>query len=319
MLKAVILDYQSFAPGDLNLQKLWGLPIDWAVHDYTLASETASRIADQQIILTNKVVVDETLLRNNPQLKLIIIMATGTNNVDLRAAAELEIPVCHIVDYSTESVAQHTFACMLALQSRIIEYDKAVKEGKWCNSRFFGMLDYPVSEIAGKTLGIIGYGAIGQRVEQVAKAFGMNILVAESLHKNNTDGRVSLSELYSQSDIISVHCPLSSYSENLIDAEAFAQMKVDTILLNMARGGIVDEKALAQALKSGLIRAAATDVLTQEPPMDSHILLDDTIPNLIITPHSAWSSREARQEMLDQAVNILQDFMRGKLINQVTL
>lgn len=339
MLKAVILDYQSFAPDDLMLDVLWGLPIEWTVYDYTDKLDTASRVADQNIILSNKVVIDENILRNNSQLKLIIIMATGTNNVDLQVAKVLNIPVCHIIDYSTESVVQHTFSFMLALHSRLIEYDRSVRQGDWCHSRFFGLLDYPVRNVAGKTLGIIGYGAIGRRIEQVAKVLGMRVLVAESLvapsvsqslaqstpqsaHTSQTredikNRRVPLSILFAESDVITIHCPLSPYSENLIDASAFAQMKPEAILLNMARGGIVNEQALVKALKEGVIGGAATDVLTQEPPSPNHIMLDQAIPHLIITPHTAWSSQESRQAMINQAIDILQSFMQDKLINQV--
>lgn len=320
MLKATILDYQSLAPQDLSMQALWQLPLEWVLHDYTRADETAERVQGMDIVLTNKVVLDANLLKANPQLKLVIILATGTNNVDLQAAARLGIPVCNIVAYSTESVVQQTFASLLALRSHLLEYTDAVRKGRWCESRFFGLLEFPVHEIAGKTLGIIGFGAIGKRVKTVAEAFGMKVIVAQSWQAAAPQpDRVSLAELYRQADVISIHCPLSDYSRHLIDAEAFAQMRPETILLNMGRGGIVDEIALADALKTGQIAAAATDVLSQEPPDPDHVLLDTTIPNLIITPHIAWASREARQQLLDQVLTILQSFADGKLINQVNI
>ncbi len=320
MFTATILDYQSLAPEDLSMQALWALPITWALHDYTSKEDTRNRIQGVDIVLTNKVILDEALLRANPGIKLIIILATGTNNVDLKVAHEMGIPVCNIVAYSTESVVQQTFACLLALQSRLLEYDSAVKQGRWCESQFFGLLEFPIREVAGKTLGIIGFGAIGQRVKTVAEALGMKVIIAQSLGVTPPQNyRVSLPELYKQADIISVHCPLSVLSQNLIDAAAFEQMKNTAILLNMGRGGIVNEHALANALKTGRIRAAATDVLTQEPPAKDHVLLDTSIPNLIITPHTAWASQEARQELLDQVVNILQSFPQGQLINQVKI
>lgn len=321
MLKATILDYQSLAPADLSMQELWALPIAWTLHDYTEAGETADRIKGQDIILTNKVILDEKLLKSNPHIKLVIILATGTNNVDLKTAKTMNIPVCNIIAYSTESVVQQTFACMLALQSHVIEYNQAVKNGRWSESRFFGLLEFPIREVSGKTLGIIGFGAIGQRIKVVAEALGMKVIVARSLQspEQHQDGRVSIGNLYRQSDVISIHCPLSPLSQNLIDEEAFRQMKPEAILLNMGRGGIVNENALATALKNGMISAAATDVLTQEPPAKDHVLLDASIPNLIITPHTAWASREARQELLDQVVNILQSFAQGQLINQVKI
>lgn len=320
MLKAVILDYQSLAPEDLILKSLWRLPIDWTLHDYTPAEKTAKRIAGMDIILSNKVVVNEALLRQNPQCKLIIILATGTNNVDLLAAKAMNIPVCHIVAYSTESVVQHTFALMLSLFSRLLEYEKAVKAGCWSTSQFFGLLEYPIQEVYGKTLGIIGYGAIGRRIKIVAEAFGMKVIIAKSLVAEELQKeRVSLAELYAQADVISIHCPLSPLSENLITDAAFAQMKPSAILLNMGRGGIVNENALLNALKTGQIAAAATDVLAQEPPAIDHLLLSSTVPRLIVTPHTAWASREARQELVRQVEAILQSFFNAQIINQVNI
>lgn len=319
MLKATILDYQSLAPDDLDLEHLWQLMLEWHLYDHTSAEQTAERISGMDIILTNKVILDAELLKANPQIKLIIILATGTNNVDLQAARTLGIPVCNIVAYSTESVVQQTFACLLALQSRLREYDDAVKRGDWCNSPFFGLLDYQIQEVAGKTLGIIGFGAIGRRVKQVAEAFGMRVLVAKSLlpEAASQPQRVTLEQIYTQADVISIHCPLSDYSRDLINTDSFAQMKETVVLLNMGRGGIVNEAALAEALKSGRIKAAATDVLTEEPPSPDHLLLDSRIPNLIITPHTAWASQQARQALLDQVVNILQSLDNGPLVNQV--
>ena len=308
MKKAVILDYQSLAPTDLDLSALWAIEgIDWQRYDYSSAQQTGERIRGANIILSNKVCLDATLLQQNPQLELIIILATGTNNVDLKAAHALNIRVCNIVAYSTESVVQHTFASLLALQSRLLDYDKAVKAGQWSKSQSFALLDFPIAEIAGKTLGIIGFGAIGKRVKQVAEAFNMKVMVSESLvpgaDKDHT--RSTLTELYHEADVISIHCPLSQYSENLIDAAAFKQMKPGAVLINVGRGGIVNEHALLEALEKGLIRGAATDVLTQEPPPENHILLHADIPNLIITPHTAWASREARQSLIQQVCEIL--------------
>ena len=319
MLQATILDYQSLAPKELDMDILWRLPISWELHGHTNACNTAARVAGKEVVLSNKVVLDAALLEANPQLKLIIIMATGTNNVDLVAAKRLGIAVCNIVAYSTESVVQHTFACLLALHTRLVDYDKAVREGAWSQSHFFGLLSFPIAEVAGKTLGIIGYGAIGQRVKQVAEALGMQVLIAQSIVPDAPEqaGRVSLSALYQQADVISIHSPLSAYSLNLVDEAAFALMKPNAMLLNMGRGGIVNEQALAQALKSGRIAAAATDVLTQEPPLATHLLLDASIPNLLITPHTAWASQPARQALVVQMVQILSGFARGEWVNRV--
>jgi glycerate dehydrogenase len=324
-LKGCILDFASLAASDLNLSALKALPIDWTFYDSTQAAETAERIAVADIVLTNKVVLDKTLLEANNHIKLVIILATGTNNVDLAAAKALSIPVSNIVAYSTESVVQQTFAMMLNLRTHQIEYDAAVKRGDWCNSQFFGLLDYPISEVFGKTLGIIGYGAIGRRVKQVAEAFGMKVLVAKSLSGktsvNEGFDRVDLAGLYQEADVISIHSPLTPESTNLVTMAAFKQMKNTAIVLNMGRGGIVNEQDLATALKRGEIQAAAVDVLSQEPPAKDHPLLDSGIPNLLLAPHTAWASVEARQELLDQVVKILQSLLSldayGRVVNQV--
>jgi len=319
-MKAVILDYQSLAPSDLNAEALWGLPIDWTVHDYSSAEQTAQRVQGMDIVLSNKVVLDKQLLQANPQIKLIIVLATGTNNVDVDAAKQQGIQVSNIVAYSTESVVQHTFACLLHLQNRLQEYDKAIKQGLWSKSQSFTFLDYPIQELSGKTLGIIGYGAIGKRVQQVAEAFGMRVLISESAVPGRSQaGRTALAEVLVQSDVLSLHAPLSPYTENLIDTKALASMKSSAIVLNMARGGIVNEEALVQALEQGSIAAAACDVLTEEPPKTTHPLLQYQQANLLITPHIAWASQEARQGLLQQVLAILQGFSNGQAINQVSL
>lgn len=321
-MKACILDYQSLCPEDLNLQSLWdftsgGETVEWSLHDSTPATLTAERIQQQDIILTNKVVLDAALLETNPSIRCIIILATGTNNVDLVAAKRLGIIVCNIVAYSTESVVQQTFAMMLALKSQLLPFTQAVKQGDWCESQFFGLLDYQINEVAGTTLGIIGFGSIGQRIKIVAEAFGMQVLVAESLSGVAIDGRVSLTQLYAEADVISIHSPLTPESENLVTAQAFAQMKPSAILLNLGRGGIVNEKDLAAALISQQISGAATDVLTQEPPKPDHVLLDPTIPNLLIMPHTAWASRQARQQLVGQVLGILQSLNTKTIKNCV--
>ena len=321
-MRACILDYQSFCPDDLVLDDLFatkvlGETITWDLYDATQAEQTAERIADQDIILSNKVVLDEALLKANPQIKLIIILATGTNNVDLKAAEAMGIPVANIVAYSTESVVQQTFALLLSIKSQIQPFTQAVKDGRWCQSQFFGLLDYQINEVAATTLGIIGYGAIGKRVQEVAEALGMRVIIAESLSGRRSDGRVSLAELYQRADVVSVHSPLTPESNNLITAEAFAQMKPSAVLLNLGRGGIVNESDLAAALKNKQIAAAAIDVLSQEPPAVDHILLDPAIPNLLITPHTAWASRQARQQLLDQVIEILQSLGSPMIQNQV--
>lgn len=317
-MKAVILDYQSLAPSDLDQTALWALPFDWTVHEYSTAAQAEQRVQGMDIVLSNKVVLDKKLLQANPQIKLIIVLATGTNNVDLAAAQQLGIQVSNIVAYSTESVVQHTFACLLHLQNRLQAYATAVKQGLWSDSQSFTFLDYPIQELSGKTLGIIGYGAIGKRVQHVAEAFGMHVLISQSVVPGKLQaGRTAFSEVLAQSDVLSLHAPLSPYTQNLIDDKALASMKKSAIVLNMARGGIVNEEALLAALEQGIIAAAATDVLSQEPPPVNHPLLRYAQTNLLITPHIAWASQQARQVLLQQVEAILQGFLNGQPINQV--
>lgn len=314
-MKGVILDFDSLAATDLDLQALDASLDAWQRHPCTGAAETLQRIRGFDVVLTNKVVLGEEHFRACPELKLVIIMATGTNNVDLVAARRHGIPVCNISAYSTPSVVQYTFAVMLALRTRLPEYTRDVRAGRWQASRFFGFLDYPIHEVAGSALGIVGYGAIGQAVAQVAMAFGMQVLVAESLTGQapapGTVARLPLTELLPQVDVLSLHCPLTEQTRNLVDAAALARMKPSAILINAARGGIVDEQALADALRAGRLAAAAVDVLTREPPADDHPLLAADIPNLLLTPHIGWASREARQRLVDRMVRILASFRAG--------
>lgn len=318
-MNAVFLDYQSLTPDDLNFDDLFDLPFQFTKHDATSPNQTAERIKHADVVLTNKVVLDKELLKKNSQLKLVVILATGTNNVDLYAAKSSGIPVCNVRDYSSESVAQHTLACLLHLSRRLNEYRHAVDAGEWSQSPFFCITDFPIRDLSGQTMGIIGYGAIARRVHKLAEAFGMKVIISKSLVPGNKPGknRVKLHDLYKECDVISVHCPLSPYSENLIDSEAFSTMKSSAILLNMARGGIVNEQALLDAIQHRKIKAAATDVLTEEPPPKHHILLQESYSNLLITPHVAWASRQSRQQLVDQVSQILKSFLNDDVINPV--
>lgn len=325
-MRAVILDHATLAPADLALDALWQLPIDWQVFDATEPHEVAARVCDADVVLTNKVVLDRDVLSCSPVLKLVVIMATGTNNVDLAAAREAGIAVSNVVNYSTESVVQHTLVLMLALTTRLLEYRADIADGRWRQSRLFGLLDHPVLELHGKTLGIVGYGTIGLRVAEVAKAFGMQVVVAQSAHSRTRssthpdgtqDDRLPLNELLAQSDIVSLHCPLTRDNHHLIDAHAIAHMKSTAFFINVSRGGLVDEQALAAALKAGRIAGAGIDVLSEEPPVNGNPLLEPDVPNIIVTPHSAWASREARQILVQQVTAILMAFLDGRRINTV--
>jgi glycerate dehydrogenase len=315
-MKAVFLDFKSVDRDDLDLTELHQSHSDWTLHDETFHNETAERINRAEIVVTNKVPINRYLIENSPHLKLICVAATGTNNIDLQAAKENDVTVTNVTAYGTPSVVQHVFAVMFALATRLQDYTRLVSGGAWQKSTQFCLLDYPISELAGKTLGIIGYGELGRGVAQAATAFGMNVVVAQ--HGNTAvEGRIPLDELLAVSDVITLHLPLTRETKNLIDARAFSLMKSTAFLINAARGGIVDEQALAEALREGRIGGAAVDVLTQEPPVDGNPLLAPDIPNLIVTPHIAWASREARQRLIDDVARTVAEWHTGQIRNQV--
>ena len=315
-MKAVFLDFKSVDRDDLDLTALHQSHSDWTLHDETFHNETAERINRAEIVVTNKVPINRYLIENSPHLKLICVAATGTNNIDLQAAKENDVTVTNVTAYGTPSVVQHVFAVMFALATRLQDYTRLVSGGAWQKSTQFCLLDYPISELAGKTLGIVGYGELGRGVAQAATAFGMNVVVAQ--HGNTAvEGRIPLDELLAVSDVITLHLPLTRETKNLIDARAISLMKSTAFLINAARGGIVDEQALAEALREGRIGGAAVDVLTQEPPVDGNPLLAPDIPNLIVTPHIAWASREARQRLIDDVARTVAEWHTGQIRNQV--
>ncbi|WP_444891323.1 D-2-hydroxyacid dehydrogenase [Microbulbifer sp. DLAB2-AA] len=302
-MRGVFLDAMTMKLGELNIQSLKNSLDHWDFYETTSAKQTAERIADADVVITNKVVLDRTLLEQARSLKLICVCATGTNNIDLQAAQDLGIPVRNVQGYAGASVPQHTLALILALASRWHHYHQDVMTGRWSQSEIFCLLDHPVVELAGKTLGIIGYGELGQRVAKLGEALDMQILVAESFSGEKRADRAPLAQLTKESDVISLHCPLTKQTEKLIDRDFIANMKPGALLINTARGGLVNEEAVADALRSGKLGGAALDVLSEEPPPASHPLLATDIPNLIITPHNAWISRESRQRLLDGVVN----------------
>ncbi|WP_444883783.1 D-2-hydroxyacid dehydrogenase [Microbulbifer sp. PSTR4-B] len=308
-MRGVFLDAMTMKLGELNIQSLKNSLDHWDFYE-TTAKQTAERIADADVVITNKVVLDRTLLEQARSLKLICVCATGTNNIDLQAAQDLGIPVRNVQGYAGASVPQHTLALILALASRWHHYHQDVMTGRWSQSEIFCLLDHPVVELAGKTLGIIGYGELGQRVAKLGEALDMQILVAESFSGEKRADRAPLAQLTKESDVISLHCPLTKQTEKLIDRDFIANMKPGALLINTARGGLVDEEAVADALRSGKLGGAALDVLSEEPPPASHPLLATDIPNLIVTPHNAWISRESRQRLLDGVVNNIEAWKR---------
>jgi len=314
-MRGVVLDMDTLQPADLSLDGLRASLESWQFHGRTDPSDTAVRLAGSEVVVTNKVVIDRSVLAANSQLRLICVSATGMNNVDLVAAAEQGVTVRNVQDYAIASVAQHVFALLLALATRWHEYRQDVQAGDWSRSPMFCLMHRPVMELAGKTLGIIGFGVLGQEVARLAQAFGMRVLIADSLRPGvpASSDRLPLAELLPKCDVISLHCPLDVTTERLVDEAFLKQMKPGALLLNTARGGLVDESALKHALMKGQLGGAALDVLSVEPPPSDHPLLDAAIPNLIITPHNAWVSRECRQRLLDGVVVNIQAWRNGML------
>ena len=316
-MKAVFLDYQSLDKQDLDFSGLEAQFDDLRLYPATTAAEVAQRIQGADVIISNKVHINAEYMQLNPQLKLILISATGTNNVDLVHAQQQGIVVCNCQAYGTAAVAQHTLMLMLNLATSFRQYDRAVQQGNWQKADQFCLLDFPIIELAGKTLGIVGYGELGQAVAHLAKAFGMKIMIGALPNRPMVAERVAFSEMLAQVDFLSLHCPLTDETRDLLNHESLAQMKASAFVINCARGGVVNESALAEALKSGKIAGAATDVLTVEPPKQGNVLLDPSIPNLIITPHSAWGSVDARQRIVQQLVENVEAFKAGMVIRQV--
>jgi len=317
-VKAVFLDYASIDSGDLDRRRLAATVEDWDWHDATDPDQVASRLAGADIVISNKVPLDRALLSAAPTLKLICIAATGTDKIDLHAARELGMQVSNVVRYATPAVVQHVFSLILALSTKLIPYHKEVRAGEWQAQGNFCLLNHPIREIAGKTLGIVGAGELGQGVARVAECFGMKVLFARRPgSEHSLPGRLPLHELLPRVDILSLHVPLADNTRGLIGAAELARMKPDALLINTARGGIVDEPALADALRQGRLGGAGIDVLAQEPPRDDSPLLADDIPNLILTPHTAWASREARQRLLDEIARNISAFRQGQTRNCV--
>ncbi|MBB3046109.1 glycerate dehydrogenase [Litorivivens lipolytica] len=320
-MKGVLLDQGSLQSSDLHLDNLIGEFDNFKAFDQTLSGQQLERLKGSQIALTNKVPLDRETLEQLPELRLILVLATGTNIIDLEAASQLGIAVCNNRDYSTHSLVEHTLSLMLALARRLPAYQQRIANGDWQGADQFCLLDPPIIELHNKQLGVIGAGASGTRLATVAQALGMRTVALESNRPQKTSTtdlpRVSLDRLLKESDVISVNCPLTETTRNLIDANALAQMKPEALLINTARGGIINEADLAAALMRGELGGAALDVLSVEPPRDGNPLLDVVHPNLIITPHNAWGSREARQALIDQSTEIVRRFKQGEVMNCV--
>ncbi|HYA39540.1 MAG TPA: D-2-hydroxyacid dehydrogenase [Candidatus Methylomirabilis sp.] len=293
-------------------------PHEWQDYDNTPPTEVVARLRDATIAASNKVPVRREALAQLPQLKLIAVCATGTNNIDLEYCREKNIPVCNIRHYAMYTVPEHVFALLLALRRNIIAYHRDVRAGAWRKAEQFCLMNHPIRDLHGTTLGIVGHGELGAAVAGIARAFGMRVLIAERRGcLQPKPGRTPFETVLRESDVITLHTPLTPETKNLIGAAELARMKPQALLINTARGGLVDEQALAEALQAGRIGGAASDVLIEEPPRHGNPLLDLDLPNLIVTPHNAWASREAMQIMADQLIDNIESFVRGKLKNQV--
>jgi len=291
---------------------------EWQDHAATAPHEVVERLQGATVAITNKVPLRAPELARLPDLKMIAVAATGTDNVDLAACRERGIVVANIRDYSVVSVPEHCFALMLAVRRNLRAYMADVDAGKWEQSTRFCLLDHPIGDLAGSRLGIVGYGALGRRVAQIGRAFGMEIAV--SSRSPVTDGDVlalPLPELLATSDVVSLHLPLTEQTRNMIGARELASMKRSAILINTARGGLVDEVALAEALTMGVIAGAGFDVLSKEPPVPENPLLQLRLPNFVLTPHVAWASGGAMQTLADMLVDNIEAWMAGSPKNVV--
>lgn len=315
-MKIVITDGFAVNPGDLSwdIFKQFGT---LEIYRDTPNDLAAQRIGDADIAIINKTVIDEALLEQCPNLKLICVAATGYNVVDCEATKKRNIPVCNVPGYGTAAVAQFTFSLLLELCNRVGLHDRLVHEGAWGQRGGFCFWDTPQTELAGKVLGIIGYGTIGQAVGKIAEAFGMEVLAYNRSHSVAGANYVSLEKLLRRSDIVSLHCPYTPETHQIINKDTLAQMKDGVILLNTARGGVISEEAVAEALQSGKLRGAAVDVVSQEPILDTNPLF--TAPNCIITPHMAWAPKESRQRIIDSMVRSITGWLSGTPLHVVNM
>jgi glycerate dehydrogenase len=315
-MRGVLLDLDTLGE-DLDLGKLEASLDQWQLHPVTSPDQIADRIVGAEVVVSNKVHLDAATIAASPGLRFIAVAATGTNNVDLDAALAAGIVVSNVTAYGTPSVAQHVFSLLLALTTRLSDYRAAVADGRWASSPHFCLLDYPIRELTGKGLGLVGHGELGRGVVRLAEAFGMEVRIAQRPGGPAQAGRVPLAELLPEVDVLTLHCPLTEATRNLIGAAELAAMRDDAVLINTARGGIVDEDALAAALRAGTLGGAGFDVLTVEPPRDGNPLLAPDIPNLIVTPHIAWAARESRQRLIDQVAENIERFRAGDPRNRV--
>jgi glycerate dehydrogenase len=291
---------------------------EWIEFGETTPEQVVERLPSATIAICNKVQLRGDALAQLSKLKLIAVAATGVDNVDLAYCRSHDIAVCNTRGYAVNSLPEHALMLMLALRRNLIAYRADVKAGRWHEARQFCLLDHSIGDLKGTTLGIVGFGTLGRSMAQLGRAIGMEVIVAE--RKNAAvvrADRVSFADVLRLSDVISLHCPLTEETKNLIGADELQQMRPNTILINTARGGLIDDHALLDALQNGRLAGAGIDVLRNEPPREGNPLLEVDLPNLIVTPHNAWASRQAMQTLADQLIDNLEAFMRGKPKNLV--
>ena len=312
--KVVVLDADTLPGRTFHFD----FPHELAVYGTTDAAETAVRVCGAHIVITNKVVISDDIIADNPQLELIAVSATGVNNVDIEAAKAAGIAVCNVRAYGNESVAEHAFMLMIALMRNLPAYQRDVAAGLWEKSPVFCHYGAPIRDLNGKTLAVFGRGNIGRTLARYAQAFGMRVVFAEHKHAPAVrEGYVSFEDAVQAADVLSLHCPLNAQTENMIGENELQQMKPGAVLINCGRGGLVDENALVAGLKYGQIGGAGVDVLTEEPPRGSNPLLKARLPNLIVTPHTAWASREALDRLFDILLANINAFVKGETQNRV--
>jgi len=320
-MKAVFLDYSTVGPG-LDVSPLSELLPELEIFDATSDDQIVDRIRDVEFVFANKTKLNDELLASASKLRFIGLTATGTDNINLESAQRHDVAVCNIRGYCTRSVTEHVFGLLLSLTHSLHRYTAAVRDGAWQQAPDFCMLAYPMRELSTMTMGIVGYGQLGSAVAHIAREFGMEVIVsvrpgAEDDAAQGKGDRVSFDELLSSSDVISLHCPLTDQTRGLFSADAFRKMKSTAILINTARGALVDSAALANALQSGEIGAAGVDVLPNEPPIHGDPLLDYVGDNLLITPHVAWGTHQSRQDAIQEVAENVRAFLAGEQRNRV--
>lgn len=318
-LHIVVLDGRTLNPGDLSWNKLNALG-RLTVYEYSKTEEIPLRAKEAEVVLANKALLGEQQLAQLPRLRCICVTASGYNNISLESARKRGIPVCNAVGYGTDSVAQHVFALLLTLSNQVAAHHASVQQGRWGQIDDFCYTLSSIPELAGKTMGIYGFGRIGQKVAAIAQAFGMEVLATHKHPERDARpgiGFVGLETLFGQSDVVSLHAPLTEENKGIVNAALLARMKPTAFLINTGRGGLVDEPALKLALQSAQLAGAALDVLSSEPPKQGNVLFD--APNCLITPHMAWATREARQRLMDITVENVKAFLRGEPRNVVNL